>query len=146
MHSTGSMARLLLRIVFGLSALAALVGAVLVVHPAWAAPTAALIARYDRDGDRELGLPEVRSAAGSRFDRLTSQEHGSVLDRRQTRSLIGATQFRSADSDADGTISRDEYRAYVDRLFRSADLDHDGTLSSRELKSRPGVALRNLIN
>jgi Ca2+-binding EF-hand superfamily protein len=59
--------------------------------------------------------------------------------------LIGARTFKAADPDNDGTLTKDEYLALVEKLFNKADVDHDGTLSVRELKSKAARTLKHLI-
>ncbi|MFX4481875.1 hypothetical protein ABTA99_19590, partial [Acinetobacter baumannii] len=51
----------------------------------------------------------------------------------------------TADPDKDGTFSKDEYLAIVERRFRAADPDHDGTLDAKELGTRAGQALLRLM-
>jgi EF hand len=46
-----------------------------------------------------------------------------------------------ADLDNDGTLTKDEYLAAVEKRFNAADVDHDGTLDAKELRSRSGRAL-----
>jgi len=53
-------------------------------------------------------------------------------------------EFKAADPDNDGTLSKDEYLALVERLFKAADVDHDGALSPAEFRS--AIALRRLIH
>jgi hypothetical protein len=37
------------------------------------------------------------------------------------------------DPDHDGTVSKEEFRTYMDAQFDKADTDHDGTLDAKEL-------------
>jgi hypothetical protein len=50
-----------------------------------------------------------------------------------------------ADLDRDGTLSKDEYLAVVEKRFRQADVDSDGTLTPKELRSGAGRALLELL-
>jgi hypothetical protein len=77
----------------------------------------AVVAKYDRDSDQTLDLVEVNTAASARF----GPNH-------------------------DGTLSKDEYLALVQKFFRRADADHDGTLDAKELRSRAGQRLKRLID
>jgi hypothetical protein len=43
-------------------------------------------------------------------------------------------EFTAADPDNDGTLSKDEYLAVVERRFKAADPDNDGTVSAAEFK------------
>ena len=58
---------------------------------------------------------------------------------------IGKKEFSAADPDEDGTITKDEYLAYAASLFKEADKDNEGTLDAKELKSKPGKALLQLM-
>jgi Ca2+-binding EF-hand superfamily protein len=78
---------------------------------------AAVVSKYDRDSDQTLDLSEVNTAASARFER-----------------------------NHDGTLSKDEYLALVQKFFRRADADHDGTLDAKELRSRAGQRLKRLID
>jgi hypothetical protein len=56
---------------------------------------------------------------------------------------LSARAFAVADTDKDGTLSKDEYLALVERLFKAADVDHDETLSPAEF--RLAITLRRLV-
>jgi EF hand len=58
--------------------------------------------------------------------------------------IIGAKTFKAAAPDNDGTLTKDEYLALVEKLFNKVDVDHDGTLSVRELKSKSAHMLKRL--
>ena len=55
-------------------------------------------------------------------------------------------EYISLNKDADGTLSKDEYLALVEKVFNKADVDHDGTLSVQELKSKSARRLKKLID
>jgi Ca2+-binding EF-hand superfamily protein len=47
----------------------------------------------------------------------------------------GGKQWLAAmDTDNDGTVSKQEFNAYMDAQFDKADVDHDGTLDAKELE------------
>ena len=49
-------------------------------------------------------------------------------------SLAGAKQWLDVmDTDRDGTVSKQEFRVYLEAQFDKADADHDGTLDEIEL-------------
>jgi EF hand len=77
----------------------------------------AVVSKYDTDSDQTLDVAEVNTGASARFDR-----------------------------DHDGTLSKDEYLALVQKLFKQADTDHDGTLDAKELRSKAGQRLKRLID
>ncbi|HTB66879.1 MAG TPA: hypothetical protein VK727_11660 [Steroidobacteraceae bacterium] len=92
-------------------------GASLAPQIACADGAAAVVSKYDRDSDQTLDLSEVNTAASARFER-----------------------------NHDGTLSKDEYLALVQKMFKQADVDHDGTLDAKELHSRAGQRLQRLID
>jgi hypothetical protein len=49
-------------------------------------------------------------------------------------SMSGAKQWLAAmDTDHDGTVSKQEFTAYMEAQFDKADADHEGTLDEKEL-------------
>ncbi len=104
-----------------------------------------VVSKYDSDNDKTLDLNEVKAAAAAHFDRL-NKDGDSTLEASEVKGVLGPKAFKAADTDHDGTLSKDEYLALVEKLFKQADADHDGTLSAAELQSRPGKALVRLIN
>jgi hypothetical protein len=98
------------------AALAALLG---VAAPTFAATRPGPATRFDKDGT--LDVKELKG-------RLTQQE------------------FTAADPDNDGTLSKDEYLAVVERRFKAADPDNDGTVSAAELKTAAGRSLTQLMS
>jgi hypothetical protein len=97
------------------------------------------------DSGETLDLAEVRAAASAQFDKLDKNADGT-LDANEARSVMGKKEFKSADRDGDGTLTKDEYLALVEKLFRSADVDKDGTLSVDELRSASALALKPLLD
>jgi Ca2+-binding EF-hand superfamily protein len=50
-------------------------------------------------------------------------------------SMSGAKQWLAAmDTDHDGTVSKQEFTAYMEAQFDKADADHEGTLDEKELE------------
>jgi len=108
------------------------------------AKAASPIAAYDIDKNGTLDLDEVKAAAAAAFDRL-DKDHASSLDRKALRANLSPEEFAAADADHDGTVSKDEYLALVERLFKEADTDHDGTLSKGLVHSKAGRTLLRLL-
>ena len=54
------------------------------------------------------------------------------------RRRLSKGDLTAADLDKDGTLSKDEYLAVVEKRFKAADVDHDGTLTAKELRSKFG--------
>jgi hypothetical protein len=51
------------------------------------------------------------------------------------KDLTGGKQWLAAmDTDHDGTVSKEEFTAYMQAQFDKADPDHDGTLDVKELE------------
>ena len=73
------------------------------------------------------------------------RDHDGTLNRRELRGRLSAKEFAAADTDKDGTLSKDEYLDVVGQRFKAADADNDGTLTRRELRSRAGRQLLLLL-
>ena len=68
-----------------------------------------------------------------------------TLKARELRGRLSAREFMAADTDKDGTLSKDEYLSIVEQRFKAADTDNDGTLTRRELRSKAGRQLLLLL-
>jgi Ca2+-binding EF-hand superfamily protein len=55
-------------------------------------------------------------------------------------------EFTAADRDNDGTLSKDEFLAAVEKRFKAADPDNDGTVSAAEFKTTAGRSLSRLLS
>jgi Ca2+-binding EF-hand superfamily protein len=108
-------------------------------------PSAAVVAKYDQDGDKTLDWNEVQAAASARFDKLNKDKDGT-LDAQEVKGVIGPSTFKDADPDNDGTLSKAEYLELAKKLFKQADADGDGTLDAKELSSKAGHSLKLLID
>jgi len=86
----------------------------------------------------------VKAAASAHFDKL-NKDGDSTLEANEVKAILGPKAFKAADTDHDGSLSKSEYLALVEKLFGKADADHDGTLTAAELRSKSGHALRRLI-
>jgi hypothetical protein len=115
------------------------------VRPAVADTAATVVSNNDTDIDMTLDLAEVKTAGSAHFDKL-NKDGDSTLETTEVKGVIGARMFKAADTDHDGTISKDEYLALVETLFKKADTDNDGTLSVAELKSKSAHRLKRLID
>jgi hypothetical protein len=96
-----------------------------------------LIRMLDTDNDGKVDLAEARKAASAVFDKL-ERDNDHTLDKHELSRRLSAEELAAADPDHDGTLTKDEYLAVVERRFIAADLDHDGTLDARELNSGAG--------
>lgn len=50
------------------------------------------------------------------------------------KAAAGNQWLAAMDTDHDGTVSKQEFTAYMDAQFDKADADHDGTLNAQELE------------
>lgn len=98
----------------------------------------------DPDNSGTVSLDEARKAGSAVFDRLDRARKG-VLNRRELGGRVTNAEFAAADPDKDGTLSKAEYLAIVERRFKAANPDNDGTLDENELRSRAGRALLRLV-
>src|SRR5215469_10115611 len=72
-------------------------------------------------------------------------DHDGTVTGRELRGRLSASEFTAADTDKDGTLSKDEYLSIVEQRFKAADTDNDGTLTRRELRSKVGRQLLLLL-
>jgi Ca2+-binding EF-hand superfamily protein len=103
-----------------------------------------LIRMLDTDNDGTVDLAEAKAAASAMFDKLERDKDGT-LDKHELTRRLSATELAAADPDHDGTLTKDEYLAVVEQRFSAADPDHDGTLDAKELNSKAGKALLQLL-
>jgi Ca2+-binding EF-hand superfamily protein len=108
-------------------------------------PSAAVVAKYDKDSDQTLDWAELHTAASARFERLNKDADGT-LNTQEVKGSIGGAAFKAADTDHDGTLSKAEYFALVKKRFKQADANNDGTLDAQELGSKAGRRLKLLID
>ena len=99
------------------------------------------------DGDRDgtIDLDEAKRAGGLLFEQLDRHRGGKLSRAQLGRRRVTVAELSWADRDHDGTLTKDEYLALVERQFRAADLDRDGTVSRAEFLSRSGLPLRRLL-
>lgn len=123
---------------------AAFVALLGVATPALAGTRTGPIARLDADNDGTVDLDEAKKAAGALFDKLDTDKDGT-LDLKELRGRLTHKDLKAADPDKDGTLSKDEYLAVVEKRLKAADADNDGTVSAAEFKTRAGRSLRRLL-
>jgi Ca2+-binding EF-hand superfamily protein len=87
---------------------------------------------------------EVKKAASTAFAKL-DRDHDGTADKRELAGRLSAKELAAADPDHDGTLTLDEYLAVVEQRFKAADSNADGTLDAKELKSKAGRALLQLL-
>ena len=79
------------------------------------------------------------------FDKLDTDKDGT-LDFKELKGRLTHKEFTAADPDNDGTLSKDEFLAAVEKRFKAADPDNDGTVSAAEFKTTAGRALSRLLS
>jgi hypothetical protein len=67
------------------------------------------------------------------------------LDLKELRGRVTKAEFDAADRDHDGTLDKAEYRALVQSRFNAANPDNDGTVDVKELGSKAGQRLLQLL-
>lgn len=111
--------------------------------PRGAAPDRALKA-VDTDADGTIHLREAQAAGSALFDRLDADKEGT-LTIRELQGRLSRSDFKSADPDNDGTLTRQEFLTILESRFKAADPDKDGTLDRSELATPAGAALLRLL-
>ena len=107
----------------------------------------------DTDRDGTVSKQEFTAYMEAQFDKADA-DHDGTLDRnemKQLRKILGMTtasaqktstapssatklSITALDKDNDGTVSKQEFRAYMESQFDKADADRDGTLNRNELE------------
>jgi Ca2+-binding EF-hand superfamily protein len=82
--------------------LTALVG---IATPVLAATNTGPVTRFDTDNDGTVDLNEAKKAASALFDKLDADKDGT-LDFKELKGRLTHKEFRAADPDHDGTLSK----------------------------------------
>jgi hypothetical protein len=69
-----------------------------------------------------VDLDEAKKAASALFDKLDTDKDGT-LDLKELHGRLTQKEFTAADPDNDGTLTKDEYLAVVEKRFKAADPD-----------------------
>lgn len=110
---------------------------------AMAKSKAAAMKMWDSDNDQTLDLAEVQKPAGDLYDGF-STGHADGVARKDIGSRISKKEFKSADADANGKLTKDEFMSLVEQMFKAADPDNEGTLDAKELRTKAGNSLLRL--
>ena len=89
-------------------AITALVGA---ATPA-RAKDSSLVGQFDLDHDGTVDLAEAKKAGSDMFDKLDA-DHDGTLSFKELRGRMSRKEFAAADTDKDGTLTKEEYLAVV---------------------------------
>jgi hypothetical protein len=115
----------------------------LVPCPPALAKAPAPLAALDTDKDGTVDSGEINKATEALFDRLDTDKD-DTLEPKELQGRLSKKEFKDADPDNDGTLTRDEFLNAAGSLLKDADPDKDGTLDAKELGSKPGKALLRL--
>ena len=99
----------------------------------------------DHDCDGMIHLDDAKRAAALLFDERDRDRTGKLSRAKLGRMRMTIPEFSWADRDHDGSLTKDEYLALVERQFRTADRDGDGTVSRAEFNAKSGLPLRRLL-
>jgi Ca2+-binding EF-hand superfamily protein len=94
-------------------------------------------AAKDTDKDGKLSRAEVAKMPDAMFARLDANHDGFLTpdELAQGRHDHGGKGFMHADTNGDGTISRDEALAASDKRFARLDTNGDGVITQEEMKA-----------
>jgi hypothetical protein len=105
----------------------------------------AIIQKLDQDKDYTLDLNELRAAGEAVFDRFDTDKDG-LLEPKELGIRLPRREFDEADADHDGTLTREEFQALVEKRFHAADADGDQQISEKETHAPAGRALLRLVH
>jgi Ca2+-binding EF-hand superfamily protein len=105
------------------------------------------VTAMDKDRDGTVSKEEFTAYMDAQFDKA-DPDHDGVLDRKEMELLrknLGIAEsasnssgaklwLTSMDKDGDGTVSKQEFTAYMGDQFDKADADHDSTLDRNEME------------
>jgi len=97
--------------------------------------------RLDADHDGTLSLEELEAPLRAQLSHASGTDQASL--RSSLRSL--GQDFKEMGKDRNGTVSKDEYVAFVQRQFDAANADKDETLEPKELASSKGRRILVLL-
>ena len=97
-----------------------------------------------KNDDGMIDLAEAKQAASRKFDQLDRKRTGALSRSQVGRLRLTRKEFAAADTDNDGTLTKDEYLAVVEQRFNAADDNHSGTLTLKQFNSKAGLPLRRL--
>jgi hypothetical protein len=91
-------------------------------------------AQADTNGDGSISRAEAQAAAETRWTRMDVNRDGQLnqADRDQMGAQQPAPMFQRLDSDGNGTITREEFMAAVERRHAAMDSNSDGNVTAAE--------------
>ena len=106
-------------------------------------PTSLILSEFDGDSDRKITREELSAGIKNEWKMTTKEaadgQLGPIEFSHWVRMVLGTsdTQFShlSVDTNANGTVSEDEFRAALEREFNLTDTNKDGVLVRSELVS-----------
>src|SRR5437764_8669074 len=117
-----------------------------------------LIKEVDRSGSGKISMEDAKQFVLDRFDKLDPDRDGTLTlaelqaplrahmekaegmekQRLEASLKVLEAEFRDMDKYKDGTVSKDEYVALLEKRFNSANRDKDKTLEPRERGTAAG--------
>ncbi len=104
----------------------------------------ALMKTLDPDSDGTVSLDEAKTAGLAEFKKL-NKDSDDTLDMKELGDRVSKKEFKDANPDKDKTLDEAEYSKLIEKLFKEADPDNDGTLDKKELESKAGQKLLEII-
>jgi Ca2+-binding EF-hand superfamily protein len=95
--------------------------------------------RLDANGDGKISADEFAAAGQRLFSAADGNKDGILTPRelrrgaRMARQQFSGHGMMALDANHDGTISKDEFLAFPDRIFARLDKNHDGKLDASEM-------------
>lgn len=114
-----------------------LVAAPLVAQAATTMTGAEVLAKYNKDGDQTIELPEALMLAADTYKAI-NPDGDKTLEPNETEGRLTAKDWERANKDGDKTLELDEWLSIARKRFKGADADKDGKLTAAELDSKRG--------
>ena len=105
---------------------------------------------FDQDGDGTIDLKEAKAAAAAMFDKLDVDHDGTLTNKELGGRAEVMRQILPSPNPykmfaGEGAMTKDDYMSLTGKRFKSADVENDGKLDAKELDSKAGQELLNLL-